>query len=97
MQPGNTKNVSACEAVEQILEAFIHIEPRALAQVIDHYFEILSKAYTDGNTTIAQYLGYVYSEIIATGRDPFGLKDIEYRAHTLDSCRFQRLVRRKNM
>lgn len=69
------KNIPACEAVEQIFEAYIRIEPRALAQMVDHYFEIISKAYSDGDSAIAQYLGYVYSEIIATGQDSFSLKE----------------------
>ena len=73
--PDIHKNVPVCETIEQILEAFVHVAPHALAQVIDHHFDVVSKAYADGNTTIAQFLGYVYSEIIATGRDPFGLKE----------------------
>lgn len=58
-----------------ILEAFLHIEPRAISQIIDHYFDIIKDKYLEKNQTAIIYIGYVYSEIIASNYDQYGLKD----------------------
>lgn len=68
-------HIEAYTAVDKIMEAFIQIEPRSIAQMVDHYFDVVSEAYSRENNSAAQYLGYVYSEILATGQDPFGLKE----------------------
>lgn len=87
--PAIHKNVAANEPLEQILEAFLHIEPRAMAQVVDHYFEIVSKEYAGEKSYLAQYLGYVYSEILAAGKDPFSLKERIDALRKLDSYDFE--------
>lgn len=73
-RPENHVGVERHTAVESILEAYIRINPRALAQVVSYYFDIVKSAYIKRNSSIAQYLGYVYSEILVSERDPFELK-----------------------
>lgn len=83
------KNVPMNEPFEQILEAFLHIQPQAMAQVVDHYFEIVSKVYAEGKSNLAQYLGYIYSEILATEKDPYNLKERIDSLRKLDSFDFE--------
>lgn len=73
-RPEMHSQIESYRAVERILESFLHIAPASLAQITDHYFNIIAKAYSKGDNTAAQYLGYVYSEILATGKDVYGLK-----------------------
>ncbi len=68
------KTMDMYRAIECVLEAYIHIQPQAIGQIVDHYFEIVAEAYKDNKSTAAQYIGYVYSEIIATEKDPFELR-----------------------
>lgn len=68
-------NINRMKAVEKVLEAFMHIRPQEVAHLISYYFDDIQTAYNDGDTRLAQYLGYAYSEILATGEDAFDLKD----------------------
>ncbi len=67
--------VDKFDCICNILEAFLHIEPRAISQIIDHYFDIIKDKYLEKNQTAIIYIGYVYSEIIASNYDQYGLKD----------------------
>ena len=63
------------DCICNILEAFLQIEPRAISQIINHYFDIIKDKYLEKNQTAIIYVGYVYSEIIASNYDQYGLKD----------------------
>ena len=67
--------VDKFDCICNIFEAFLHIEPRAISQIIDHYFDIIKDKYLEKNQTAIIYIGYVYSEIIASNYDQYGLKD----------------------
>ena len=67
--------VDKFDCICNILEAFLHIEPRAISQIIDHYFDIIKDKYLEKNQTVIIYISYVYSEIIASNYDQYGLKD----------------------
>lgn len=73
-RPENHTNVEPFIAVECILEAYHKIDPGTLVQVVNHYFDIIQDYYAKTNKPISGYVEYVYSEIIATGEDPYNLK-----------------------
>lgn len=68
-------NIDSYLLVEQILSLFIRIDPCSISKAIDYFYDIIAYAYKNGSATAAQYLGYAYAEIIATGKDLFSLKD----------------------
>ena len=47
----------------------------SISQIINHYFDIIKDKYLEKNQTAIIYVGYVYSEIIASNYDQYGLKD----------------------
>ena len=67
-------SIKPIRAIGELLEAFIHINPKEIAHVISHYYTYISEAYIEDGSGIAQYIGYAYSEILATGQDPFNLE-----------------------
>ena len=73
-RPEMHPDVDRYKAIESILEAYAHIDPTVIAQVVNFYFEDITKAYISGNSTAAQYIGYVYAEILADDQDPLDLK-----------------------
>ena len=67
--------INRMKALEKVLEAFMHIRPQEVAHLISVYFDDIQAAYMDGDTRLAQYIGYAYSEILATGEDTFDLEE----------------------
>lgn len=61
--------------VEHILDKISRIDPNVMAQVIDQYYDSIDQAYLAGKGSAAQYLGYVNSNILADGTDPYNLHE----------------------
>lgn len=73
-RPETHPQVPEIRAVMTLLDLIGRICPEATASIIDFYFDTIAKAYSEGDYGTAQYIGYAYSEIIATGTDPLNLK-----------------------
>lgn len=70
--PNLHPTIAPIRPVKKTLESFMHIDPSVIAFIINRFFDTVAEAYND-DPEIAQYIGYAYSEIIATESDPFSL------------------------
>lgn len=60
--------------IHNLLDEVVHIGPGYLQSVVNRYFNDIAKAAGEKDASAIQYLGVVYSEIVARDSDPYHLK-----------------------
>ncbi len=72
--------------IHNLLDEVVHIGPGYLQSVVNRYFNDIAKAAGEKDAAAIQYLGVVYSDIVARDNDQYNLKDrIQKCLYDLDS------------